>query len=244
MCEIWNSSEIWNGLLTNIITLVLTLLIAWFLYASFGRRGLLKFFGVENGKLLRIYVGHVPFPSVPKGFVGFEEISEAKNIEALFKSVIPGLGEQPGLLKFLQVADIQTEILPGEMNHPDVTLDHSLISLGSPTSNFASLLLETELKNPVKCDRNTGNIQIPHLPPIADNQVVVVRICSGDKNYFYIAGKYEPTTAGGARFLIQNWKSMRKSYGDRTSFYYLLEVRNDSRRSVISVANNELQITG
>ena len=244
MCELWNSTEIWNGLLTNIVTLILTLLIAWFLYAAFGRRSLLKFFGVEQGRVLRIYVGHVPFPSVPKGFVGFEEISEAKNIEALFKSVIPGLGEQPGLLKFLQVADIETEILPGEANNPNVTLDHSLISIGSPTSNFASSLLETELKNPVKCDRNTGNIQIPHLPPIADNQAVVVRICSGDKSYFYVAGKYEPTTAGGARFLIQNWKFMRKSYGDRTSFYYLLEVRNDSRKSVISVANNELQITG
>ena len=244
MSELWNTSEIWNGLLTNIVTLVLTLLIAWLLYASFGRHSLLKFFGIEKGKALRIYVGHVPFPSVPKGFVGFEEINEAKNIEAMFKSVIPGLGEQPGLLKFLQVADIETKILPGEVNNPDVSLDHSLISLGSPTANFASSLLETELKNPVKCDRNTGNIQIPHLPPITDNQVVVVRICSGGRNYFYVAGKNEPTTAGGARFMIQIWKSMRKSYGDRASFYYLLQVRNDSRRSVISVANNELQITG
>jgi hypothetical protein len=243
MSELWNMSEIWNGLLTNIITLILTLLIAWLLYASFGRRGLLKFFGVEEGKLLRIYVGHIPVPSVPKGFVGFEEITEAKNIEALLKSVIPGLGDQPGLLKFLQVADIKTEILPGQPNHADVTLDYSFISLGSPSSNFASRLLETELKNPITSDVNS-TIHIPHLSPIADNQAVIERICSQNKNYFYIAGKYEPMTAGGARFLIQNWKLMRKKYGDRTSFYYLVEVRNDSRRSVISVANNEIEIPG
>jgi hypothetical protein len=242
MCELWNASEIWTGLLTNIITLVLTILIAWLLYASFGRRSLLKFFGVEETKLLRIYVGHVSVSSVPKGFVGFEEITEAKNIESLFKSVIPGLGDQPGLLKFLQVADIKTEILPGQTNHPDVTLEYSFVSLGSPTSNFASRLLETELNNPIKCDESS-TITTPHLSPITDNQAVVARICSGSKNYFYIAGKYEPITAGGTRFLIQNWKTMRKKYGDRNSFYYLVEVRNDSRKSVISVANYELSIS-
>jgi hypothetical protein len=234
--------EFWINVLANLITIAITLVVCWLFYRCFGRRQLMSFFGVEREKILRIYVGSVRNENALKGFVGFEEINEAKNLEALFKSVIPGLGEQPGLLKFLQVADIQTEILPAAPNSPNVTLGHSLISLGSPMSNYASSLLETELKNPVKCDRNTGNIQIPHLPPISDNQGVVERICSGGKNYFYIAGKPEPVTAGCARFLIQNWKSMRKKYGDRTSFFYIVEVENDSRKSVVSIADHELQI--
>jgi hypothetical protein len=235
-------SNICSGLIANFLTLLLTFLIAWLLYAILGRRSLLKFFGVVEAKFLRIYIGHVPNSNVPRGFVGFEEISEAKNIEALFKSVIPGLENQPGVLRFLQVADIKTEILPGEKDHKDVTLEHSFISLGSPTSNFASELLETELKNPVKCDRITGGIQIPHLPPIANNQAVVVRLCSRNRSFFYVAGKDEPMTASGARFLIENWKTMRKRYSDRNSFYYLVEVRNDTRKTVVSVANDELQL--
>lgn len=36
---------------------------------------------------------------------------------------------------------------------------------------------------------------------------------------------------------------MRKKYGDKTSFYYLLEVKDDNLKSVVSIGNDELQIT-
>jgi len=237
-------SEICINIFANLITVVVLLVIGWLFYISFGRRKLMKFFGVEREKILQIYVGTVSNPNAPKGFVGFEEISEAKNLEGLFKSVIPGLADQPGLLKFLQVSDIQTAILPAALNSKDVTLTHSLISLGCPTSNFASALLEKELRSPVKFNLDPFSLQIPRLPPITvENQGIVVKICRGDRHYFYIAGKLETTTAGCARFLIQNWKLMRKKYGDKTSFYYLLEVKNDSMKGVVSIGNDELQIT-
>jgi hypothetical protein len=134
-------------------------------------------------------------------------------------------------------------ILPAAPDSKDVTLAHSLISLGCPWSNFASSLLEKELRSPVKFNWDPFFLQIPRLPPItAENQGIVVKICRGDRHYFYIAGKLETTTAGCARFLIQNWKLMRKKYGDKTSFYYLLEVKNDSMRGVDSIGNDELQI--
>jgi hypothetical protein len=236
-------SEISINILANLITVVVLLVLGWLFYVFFGRRKLMSFFGVEREKILRIYVGSVSNPNAPKGFVGFEEISEAKNLEGLFKSVIPGLADQPGLLKFLQVSDIQTTILPAAPNSKDVTLAHSLISLGCPWSNSASSLLEKELQSPVKCNWDPFSIQIPRLPPItAENQGIVVKICRGEKHYFYVAGKLEPTTAGCVRFLIQNWKLMRKKYGDKTSFYYLLEVKDDSMKGVVSIGNDELQI--
>jgi hypothetical protein len=237
-------NEIGINILANLITVVVLLVMGWFFYVLFGRRKLMSFFGVEREKILRIYVGSVSNPNAPKGFVGFEEISEAKNLEALFKSVIPGLADQPGLLKFLQVSDIQTIILPAAPDSKDVTLAHSLISLGCPWSNFASSLLEKELRSPVKFNGDPFFLQIPRLPRItAENQGIVVKICRGDRHYFYIAGKLEPTTAGCARYLIQNWKLMRKKYGDKTSFYYLLEVMDDNLKSVVSIGNDELQIT-
>jgi hypothetical protein len=237
-----SASAIANGVVANLATLLVTGLVAWLWYVSLGRRGLMKFFGVARGKPLRIYVGHVPSPE-RLGYVGFEEISQAKDVEAMFKSVVPGLGNQPGLLRLLQVADIQTEILSAAPNSQDVTLDHSLVSLGLPTSNFASFLLETELHSPVKYNRNTCCIEIPFLKPIdANDQGFVVRIHYGDKNYFYVGGKPETTTAGCARYLIQNWKSMRKRYGDKTSFYYLLRVVDPG--TVISMTDHELQVPG
>ena len=233
--------DFWINVLANLITVAITLVAGWLFYRCFGRRKLMSFFGVEREKILRIYVGNVQNENAPKGFVGFEEINEAKNLEGLFKSVIPGLAEQPGLLKFLQVSDVQTTILPAGLNSKDVTLNHSLVSLGCPTTNLASFLLEKDLQSPVKFDLNPFSIRIPHLAPItADNQGIVAKLCRGDRHYFYVAGKLEPVTAGCARFLIQNWELMRRKYGDKTSFYYLLEVKDDSLKSVVSIANDEL----
>ncbi len=77
------------GILANLATLLATILITLLWYVIFGRRALMKFFGVTRGKLLRIYVGHVWSPQAD-GLVGFEEMNRAKDIEALFKSLVPG----------------------------------------------------------------------------------------------------------------------------------------------------------
>jgi hypothetical protein len=243
MGGLWNATDIWNGVLANLVTLALTALVALFLYLVLGRRALLRFFGVDRRRNLRIYVGHVAHPNVPKGYVGFEEVSEAKNLEALFKSVIPGLSDQSGVLRFLQIADIQTEILPGAQNDPGVKIDQSTIALGSSRSNYASQLIEKELKCPVWVDNYTAQLHIPNLSPITSlQQGVAVRLCRDTNHYFYVFGGDEPTTAGCTRFLTQNWRAMQRKYGDDKSFYYLLEVKNDNRKTVISIADHELQI--
>jgi len=236
----WDSSSIWSNILANIITVALTLLLGFIFYRFFGRRALTNFFGVHEKKYLRIYTGHISHPGIPMGLVGFEEFNEAKNLEALFKSVIPGLGDQPGLLKFLQLADVRTDLLSAPLNRPEVRLDCSIVSLGSSSSNQASRLIETELHSPVRFEGEL--LHIPNLPPITNKkQGVIVKICSNGNHYFYVAGGDEPTTAGWARYLIQNWQAMRKKYGDSGQFFYLLEVRADSQKSVISIADHPLQ---
>lgn len=172
----WDTSSIWNNVVANIITVVLTILVGFLWYSVFGRRALTSFFGVHQKKYLRIYTGHIPHPGVPMGLVGFEEFNEAKNLEGLFKSVIPGLGDQPGLLKFLQLTDVRTEILSAPHDNPEIRLDCSIISLGSSSSNRASRLLESELHSPVRFDG--ANLHIPNLPIITNiRQGVVVNMC-------------------------------------------------------------------
>ena len=229
------------GVLANLATLPMTAFIIWLWFVFFGRSRLLKFFGIARGERLRIYVGRIDHQP-EKDLVGFEEMNQAKNIEALFKSVVPGLGDQLGMLRFLRMTDIHTEILPGTPKSSDVTLECSFISLGLSTSNAASSLLEEELRCPVKYDRKTECIITPDCPPIDTGDLgFVARIRRGDMNYFYIGGLPESTTAGCARYLIQNWKSMRKKYGYTTSFYYVLQMR-DGDRTAERKMDNELRI--
>jgi hypothetical protein len=236
----WDTSAIWSNLLANLITLVLTILVGLLCYRFFGRRALVNFFGVRQKKYLRIYTGNIGNQDAPMGFVGYEEFNEAKNLESLFKSVIPGLGDQPGLLRFLQLSDVHTEVLPASHQDTSVKLDCCIISLGASNSNRASSLIEKELHSPVRYDGLT--LHIPNLEPISNRQQgVVVRICANGHHYFYVAGGTEPTTAGCARYLIKNWREMRKKYGDDSSFYYLIEVRTNSQKTPFSIADHSLQ---
>jgi hypothetical protein len=236
----WDASAVWSNILANAITLVLTIFVGFVCYRFLGRRALSSFFGVRQKKYLRIYTGWKPNPDAPMGLVGFEEFNEAKNLEGLFKSVIPGLGDQPGLLRFLQLSDVHTEILPAPHQDSSVRLDCSIISLGASNSNRASLLIETELRSPV---RYVGqDLHIPNLPPITNGQQgIIAKIRANGNCYFYVAGGSEPATAGCARYLIKNWRAMRKKYGDNSSFYYLIEVKTDSQKTPFSFADHPLQ---
>jgi len=237
--------DILIGIPANFLTLVLTFLVAWLFYVFAGRRRLMNFFGLREEKILRIFIGHVPQSGIPQGLVGFEESSEARNLEDLFKSFIPGLSEQPGFLKYLQIADIDVKVLPAKKSDPRVTLDQSSISVGLRTSNYASALIEDELRCPVHFNDPTGSIDGPGLPLVprgSETKGVVVRICRDDRCFFYVAGITEPATAGAARYLLKNWRSMSKKYPDGVSFYFLVEVKNDSRQTVVSLADHELVV--
>jgi len=229
------------GVLANIITAFLTLTIALLWFVFVGRRKLLRFFGIQKTKQLRIYTGHIKQEGIPLGVVGFEEISEAKNLERLFRSTVPG---QSGLFRFLQLTDIDVEVLPARQNDATVSLGQSVISLGLRTSNHASLLIERELKCPVHFDDAKRAIVGPNslelVPYSSGTKAVVVRLCHDDKHYFYLAGFTEPATACAARFLLRNWRSMHKRYSPGKSFYYLVEMKPDSINTVISLAEHEL----
>jgi len=236
-----NRMDILLGVIANFVTLAITVAAALIFYVFAGRRSLLRFFGIERSKSLRIFTGHIPGNS-PQGLIGFEEAGEARNLEGLFRSVIPGLSSQPGLLQFVQLADIDVQVLPGRKGSS--SLDESVISLKLRTTNHATELIEDALNSPVRWDRNAqGTISTADMelvPKGCDTKGVVVRLCHGNKAFFYVAGIREPATAGAARYLLRNWRSMRQKYGDKKSFYYVVELKGSSG-DVVSLADHELR---
>lgn len=236
--------DILKGITANLLTLAIVILIAWSWHVTAGRLKLMRFFGLAKDKTLRIFIGNLGAPNAPEGLVAFEESSEARNLEGLFRSLIPGLGAQPGLFRFLQVGDADVKVMRGRPGDPEVTLEHSVISLGSPMSNHASALIGTELQSPVRLNlnRHPWAIEIPSILPVTSiSHGVIVRLCRGGKCFFCLFGIIEPGTAAAARYLLRNWRSMGRKYGEGVSFYYLVEARNDGSGSIVSVADHELE---
>ena len=128
-----------------------------------------------------------------------------------------------------------------------VNLEHSVISLGSPMSNHASTLMETELRNPVRLNLSCHPwaIEIPGLAPVTSvNQGVIVRLCRADRSYFCLFGITEAGTAAAARFLLANWRTMDRKYEHGVPFFYLVEARNNGRQNVVPVADRALGLPG
>lgn len=229
----------------NVLTLVVGGSIAWAWHVLLGRRRLMQFFGMTSDQTLRIFIGNLSAPNAPDGLVGFEECSEARNLEGLFQSLVPGLSTQTGLLRFLQVGDADVRVIRGRPGDPCVNLEHSAVSLGSPMSNHASTLIETELHNPVRLNlsRHPWAIEIPGLSPVTSvTQGVIVRLCRADRCFFCLFGITEAGTAAAARFLLTNWRSMDRKYPDGVPFFYLVEARNNGHQTVVAIADQTLGI--
>ncbi len=238
-------SSILRGIVANLLTLGLCAILAWVWHVTMGRRKLMQFFGLSKDRTMRIFIGNLAAGNAPEGLVAFEETSEARNLQGLFKSLIPGLSQQPGLFRFLGTTDPDVEVMRGRPSDPCVNLDHSAISLGSPMSNHASTLIEKELRSPVHLNlsRHPWAIEIPGLSPVTStSHGVIVRLCRADKCYFCLFGITEPGTAAAARYLLANWRAMGRKYGEGQPFFYLVEARTDGNRRVLSVVDRALDL--
>lgn len=224
MKYIW-SPDFVTSVLANLFTIFITALFAWVWYRVSLRRRLSSFFGLGKGKVIRIFIGHVHADDPPQGYVGFEESSAAYKLQTLFKSPLPGFSEW---LKSIQVGDIDVEVIPGKNGDETVTLEHSAISIGARNSNYASKLIEDQPHCKIHFIENPLSIQIANLPPITSrSQCVIARIHIDHKSYFYVLGLTEPGTAVAARYLFRRWNSMRKENPGGTSFYYLIEGKDN-----------------
>lgn len=150
-----------ENIITNIIAdfifLFISIFIGWSGFLVLRRRKLLRFFGIDESKKISIYLSNLKIiehgslgsdgkPGLYKGTaVVFNEALQAISLQSLFTYKIPVLNQQPGLLRYLLVADIQFILQAAPLNENEIEKDSTIITFGSPAYNIVSQLIEDNL---------------------------------------------------------------------------------------------------
>jgi hypothetical protein len=222
MCE-----NIIGGVITNIISFVLTLQLAWIVYHLFRRRKLLKFFGIGEQKRITVYLsnirvvkgGSLGTDGQPRAYSG-TTVTVGESLQAnlflnLFSYLVPGLSSQPGILRYLLVSDIQVVIAPSPVRQEDIDRTSTIVTLGSPGYNIVSEWVERTLNPRIRFTNDNSAITVNGLPNITDDsQSFIQRIYdpSNKRWVFYTAGLSEFGTIGAAYFLASRWRHLYKKF--------------------------------
>jgi hypothetical protein len=155
-----------NGILENIISDIIFLLIAiifawlWILFTQ--RKKLISFFDVEETRRLVVYLSNIRVAEF--GAVGITgkrmsykgetitngEIQAAYQIQKLFTFIIPALAEASKTIGTFLLSDVTVQIQISPVATTQLDSQASVISLGSPAYNAASLFIENTNKGIVK----------------------------------------------------------------------------------------------
>jgi hypothetical protein len=246
------------GVIANLATIVLTLGIGTLIVRA-RWRALLRFWGIQDTRKLRIYLSHLrikPGGALDaQGQSGSYQGSVVRQLESemgallknLFFVTIPGGLVQPNWVKALLLVNADVEVYPSPETAEQIESDGSVVSLGSPAYNPVSAAIETHCSSPVRFSLNNRTIQLPGNLEVKDpRQCVVVRLHSGGRFWFYAAGLGEGGTAAATYYLATAWKRLDRVYRASPSFYVVLEVSEGDYRNtrIISEASLDLVITG
>ena len=136
--------DLFVGIVANALSVLLIVLFSVLLrFASkFWNLRCLRFFGVEKRRRLNVYYGCA---SVGTGWVGARESQETSRFAELFQLRIAGLGDGDSLLKTIFLAAVRVHGIPS-CPGTEVTLEDSLITLGSSRYTLASDVFEKKLE--------------------------------------------------------------------------------------------------
>lgn len=251
---LWSIIE---GVISNLVFLLLTVGVGILLYRYVALRSLLRFFGINESRRLRVYISQresLPggvrrtdgIPALHGSLVGFAESIEARGIQELFVFSIPGVS--PFLLSIspLFVADVIVEIEAADFTPVEPPrLDCSYISLGTPLFNSASGFTERQVRTDLGFrGSDNAELHIPGLQPIlkATNQwhAVLGRFTLNDIKVFYAAGFHDVGTAAAAFYLRRHWRRLHNRFGD-SDFFVVLTVASGDYRNATVVAENTLR---
>jgi hypothetical protein len=183
--------------------------------------------------------------AVPQGEVAFLPI-----YQRLFNYVVPGIQEQPGLLRKLLLLDVHVEAAVAPIARAEIDHASSLLALGSPGYNAVSGWIEEVLGSLGRFTVDYSAIELPGVEgtdrftdPL-DAFCQRVRIGDGPDVAFYLAGISEVATKAAAYFLASNWERLNKQFGGRENFCVVLKAdrSGDYRACAIQVERGEFQI--
>lgn len=238
MCE-----NILAGVIANVIFFALTIAIGWSTFLIVRRRKLLKFFGIGQTKRITVYLSNIRV--IQGGSIGTDghrraysgttvtlgEAVQASLFQALFSYLIPGLSNQPGILKHLFVSDVKVIILPSPLKEEDIDRSSTIVTLGSPGYNVISEWTERKLTPRMKFINNNAAIAVNGLPNITDGKQAFVQRLFDSENkrwVFYVAGISELGTIGAAYFLASQWRVLYKMHGTEDQFSHIISVNQQN----------------
>ena len=166
------------------------------------------------------------------------ELELAPLFHRMFNYVVPGVDEQPGLLRKILLSDVTVEAAVSPLTTREIDRTCSVVSFGSPGYNVVSAWIEDQLHSPGRCsvDDRPG-IFVPGVEPFTDLLVGFVqriRIGDGPAVAFYTAGRTEQATKAAAYFLASRWRYLRGRFGNRENFCVVLKADpGDHRRHTI-----------
>lgn len=232
-----------TGIIANTIFFVLMIAIGWSAFLIARRRKLLKFFGIGQTKRIIVYLsnirvlqgGSVGTDGKPRAYAGttvtFGEAVQANLFPNLFSYLIPGLTNQPGILKYLLVSDVKVVVSPSPLREEDIDRSSTIVTFGSPGYNVVSQWAERKLVPRMKFSNDNGNIMVDGLPNITDGRQSFVQRLYDSENkrwVFYTAGISELGTVGSAYFLVSQWRKLYKKYGEKDSFSHIISVNQQN----------------
>jgi hypothetical protein len=228
-----------GGVISNFIFLLLIVGIGWTIYFFTERRKLLGFFNIKNTKRLVIYLGNLRIiqggslgtDNLTRGYCGttivYSEQVTATKYKERFNYLVPSISESPTFLSKILFSDIIVTSLPSPLSENEIEANCSIISFGSPGYNKVSEVIENYADTSVRFTNDNSTIQLDNIPPLNDPfngfiQRLVINNDRSSRSIFYVAGLSEHGTIGAANYLINNWKQLRRKYGDNSSFYIVV----------------------
>ena len=151
----WDS--ITAGIISNLIFLIATVFVAYLLVMILRRHRLYRFFGIGEEKKVTNYISHFNIVTGgaknaygnTKSFTGraipHSEMAAAQRLSEVFSLPFPGLEGQQGILSSFRLSDIRCQIIPSPFSEAEISLDHTIICIGSHGYNTASNLLQKQV---------------------------------------------------------------------------------------------------
>jgi len=237
----WESVS--GSLTANILSAIITIAIGILILIT-RRKALLRFWGIQDVKVIRIYIsnlqispgGALDAQGNPRSYQGSVvtrlESEMAGLIKSLFFAVVPGRVVQPNWVQSLMFVKADVGTRPAPAKSQQVDHEGTVISLGSPAYNDISGAIEVNCNSPVKFVNDYASIKLPGGLEITDSrQSVVVRLLNADKYCFYVAGLSEEGTASAAYYLAKSWRRLHRLYHDSPSFFVVLEFSGNDYRN-------------
>jgi hypothetical protein len=240
LCNPW-----FQNIASNLLTILIIAGVGWLIYFFTKRRRILAFFGLKNHKRLVLYLSNVHVQS--GGSVGVDgklrsysgtaipenEANLIPRFQRLFNFVIPGLSEQPGLLKWLLISDVDVEPIPSPSEADSVEKSATFIAVGSPAYNSASLRIEQVLNPFARFNAEYTGFCLDQANEITDLRCGFVQRVVGqfpEQTAFYVAGISALGTTGAAYFLATRWSYLAEKYKNSKPFCVVLRItENDPR---------------